>query len=126
MPDTGKCKPKRRHDAGLEAQREAVKTCLNGGPCSSSGVHRGRERPPQGAARAGEGARRLQAARQQLLGLAEAGWLPIVFSDYNSPLPDRVRLEDFRPKEWRAHEDEVPLLPLPPPGKLQQDYEGWA
>ena len=59
---------------------------------------------------------------QRLLGLAEGGWLPIVFSDYNPPLPDRVRLEDLRPKEWRVRLDELPILPLPPPGELQQDY----
>ena len=59
---------------------------------------------------------------QRLLGLAEAGWLPVVFSDYNPPLPDRVRLDDFRPKEWRYNRGEAPMLPLPPAGELQEDY----
>jgi hypothetical protein len=59
---------------------------------------------------------------QRLLGLAEAGRLPVVFADLNPPLPDRVRLNDSRPKEWRDHQDELPILPLPPPGELPQEY----
>ena len=61
---------------------------------------------------------------QRLLGLAEAGWLPVVLRDYNPVSYDRVSLDDVRPKEWHVDKDETPILPLPPPGELQQDYTG--
>jgi len=32
--------------------------------------------------------------------------------------------DDVRPKEWHVDKDETPILPLPPPGELQQDYTG--
>jgi hypothetical protein len=57
----------------------------------------------------------------RLLGLAEAGWLPIVSTDYAPVVYDRIPLSDFRPE--RKHEAlEKPMLPLPPPGELKQDY----
>jgi hypothetical protein len=61
---------------------------------------------------------------QRLLWLAEAGWLPVVLRDYNPVSYDRVPLDDVRPKEWHVDKDETPILPLPPPGELQQDYTG--
>jgi hypothetical protein len=53
----------------------------------------------------------------------ESGGLPIVFSDYNAVSYDRVPLQDVRPREWHVDENETPILPLPPPGELQQDYK---
>jgi hypothetical protein len=32
--------------------------------------------------------------------------------------------ENLRPAEWRTSKEEAPSLPLPPPGKLQQNYPG--
>jgi hypothetical protein len=61
---------------------------------------------------------------QRLLGLAEGGWLPCVISDYNPISFERVPLNDMRPPEWRCGAEEAPDLPLPPPGRLQQDYPG--
>ena len=61
---------------------------------------------------------------QRLLGLAEAGWLPVVLRDDSEVSYDRVPLEDVRPKEWHVDQEETPSLPLPPPGELQQDYGG--
>jgi hypothetical protein len=61
---------------------------------------------------------------QRLLGLAEAGWLPIVLTDYNAVSFDRIPLDDFRPMEWRRPNEEIPNLPFPPGGQLQQDYKG--
>jgi hypothetical protein len=61
---------------------------------------------------------------QRLLGLAEAGWLPVVLRDYSDVSYDRVPLDDVRPREWYVAEEEKPILPLPPPGELQQDYRG--
>jgi hypothetical protein len=60
----------------------------------------------------------------RLLGLAEAGWLPCVMSDYNPVAFDRVPLDDMRPAEWRRPSEEAPVLPMPPPGRLKQDYGG--
>src|SRR5262249_44202109 len=59
---------------------------------------------------------------QRLLGLAEAGWLPIVLRDYSDVSYDRIPLDDVRPKEWHVDHEELPILPLPPPGELQRDY----
>jgi hypothetical protein len=55
----------------------------------------------------------------RLLGLAEAGWLPIVLADYAPVVYDRIPLEDLRPEKRKP---ETPILPLPPPGGLKQDY----
>jgi len=58
----------------------------------------------------------------RLLGLAEAGWLPIVLADYAPVVYDRIPLDDFRPEKRELEESEKPILPLPPPGELKQDY----
>lgn len=56
------------------------------------------------------------------LGLAEHGWLPVVFSDYHSPSLRGITLSDCRPPEWREHDGDVrPHLPLPPPGDLAEE-----
>jgi hypothetical protein len=59
---------------------------------------------------------------QRLLGLAEAGWFPVVLRDESEVSFDRIPLDDLRPTEWRVNQEETPTLPLPPPGELQQDY----
>ena len=61
---------------------------------------------------------------QRLLGLAEAGWLPVVLRDESEVSYDRIPLEDVRPIEWHLDREEAPILPLPPPGELQRDYRG--
>jgi hypothetical protein len=58
----------------------------------------------------------------RLLGLAEAGWLPVVLSDYSDISYDHIPLDDVRPKEWVSNDDVRANLPLPPPGELQQDH----
>ena len=58
----------------------------------------------------------------QMFGVAERGWFPAVFSNSHSPSRRSIRLDDVRP---RPNYDEVHTLPLPPPGELQQDYEGF-
>jgi hypothetical protein len=58
----------------------------------------------------------------RLLGYAERGWLPYVFADYESTSFERVHLQDIRPEECKPSAEEPPVLPLPPPGLLQQDY----
>ena len=60
---------------------------------------------------------------QRLLGLAEAGWLPVVLKDYHTVSYDCIPLEDLRPREWSAGQEERPILPVPPPGKLRKNYE---
>jgi len=58
-----------------------------------------------------------------MLGLAEGGWLPVVLADYVDVKFDSVPLNDVRPREWTGEEDgETPVLSMPPPGELQQDY----
>ncbi len=63
---------------------------------------------------------------QRLVGLAERGWLPEVFSDGHSPGADAVALFDVKQQEWRERETDldVPILPLPPPGELAVHYLG--
>jgi hypothetical protein len=61
---------------------------------------------------------------QRLLGLAEAGWLPVVLQDYCKVSYDCIPLDDLRPRDWRADQEKTPTLPLPPPGELQRDYGG--
>jgi hypothetical protein len=61
---------------------------------------------------------------QRLLGLAEAGWLPVVLRDYVDIVYDHIPLDDVRPGEWQVSEGELPTLPSPPPGELHQDYRG--
>jgi hypothetical protein len=61
---------------------------------------------------------------QRLLGLAEQGWIPVVLSDYNSVSFEQIPLDDLRPPELRTSNQEKPSLPLPPPGKLRQNYQG--
>ena len=60
---------------------------------------------------------------EQLLGLAEAGWLPIVLRDYGKVYRSHIPLDDHRPAEWRRDHEEQPRLPIPPAGKLDQDYK---
>jgi hypothetical protein len=59
---------------------------------------------------------------QRMLGLAEGGWLPVVFSDYNPVSFDHLPLDDMRPDEWRSSGEDVPVLSLPPSGRFQKDY----
>ena len=54
----------------------------------------------------------------RLLGLAEAGWLP----DCVPVVYDRIPLSDFRREKGELEAREKPILPLPPPGELKQDY----
>jgi hypothetical protein len=61
---------------------------------------------------------------QRLLGLAEAGWLPVVLRDYVEVVYDHIPLDDVRPREWQVPQGQTPTLPNPPPGELQQDYRG--
>jgi hypothetical protein len=61
---------------------------------------------------------------QRLLGLAEAGWLPVVLRDYVEVVYDHVPLDEVRPREWQVTRGETPTLPNPPPGELRQDYRG--
>ena len=58
----------------------------------------------------------------RLQGLADAGWLPVVLSDDARVVYDQISLRDVRPKGWRRDVDEEIILPLPPAGELQQDY----
>jgi hypothetical protein len=58
----------------------------------------------------------------RLLGTAEGGWLPIVLADYAPVEYDRIPLSDFRPEKRELEALEKPMLPLPPPGELKQDY----
>lgn len=63
---------------------------------------------------------------QRMLGLAERGWLPEVFSNSHSPGRDAIYLADHRPEAWREVDimERMPVLPLPPPGELALDYPG--
>ena len=58
---------------------------------------------------------------QRLLGLAERGWMPFVFAEFNPISRREIYLADLRPAEWRTENDQEPTLPLPPAGKLQED-----
>jgi hypothetical protein len=58
----------------------------------------------------------------RLLGIAEAGWLPVVMSDYAPVVFDRIPLNNFLPDTRKLGEGAQPILPLPPPGELKQDY----
>lgn len=61
---------------------------------------------------------------QRLLGLAEAGYLPRALWDPIEPFPrDHIPVDDFRPEEWKRRDEPPPaLLPMPPPGELQEDW----
>jgi hypothetical protein len=59
---------------------------------------------------------------QRLLGVAEAGWFPFVLSDDTSVSFDHIPLSDMRPAGWRS--EEMPVLPLPPPGESKTRYKG--
>lgn len=63
---------------------------------------------------------------QRMLGLAERGWFPEVFSNSHSPGRDAIYLGDLRPQAWRELDgkEHMPVLPLPPPGELALDYPG--
>lgn len=58
---------------------------------------------------------------QRLLGLAEQGWMPVVFSDDDTCSYKKINLYDLRPAEWRNYDEKKPSLPLPLAGKLQED-----
>jgi hypothetical protein len=60
---------------------------------------------------------------EHLLGLAEAGWLPVVLRDYGRVYRNHIPVDDVRPAEWRRDHEEKPRLPAPPSGKLDEDYE---
>ena len=51
----------------------------------------------------------------RLQGLAEMGWLAVVFSDYSTVAYDHIPLTDVRPEELRLNAGDTPSLPLPPP-----------
>jgi hypothetical protein len=60
---------------------------------------------------------------QRLLGLAERGFLPIVFWDAPDIPYDRITLSDVRPPEWAATDPaREESIPLPPGGELAQDH----
>jgi hypothetical protein len=59
---------------------------------------------------------------ERLLGLAEAGWLPVVLQDYGEVSFEHIPLLDVRPKGRSREQKESPELPLPPRGEFQQDY----
>jgi hypothetical protein len=59
---------------------------------------------------------------QRLLGLADRGWMPVVLSDDATSSYTKINLHDVRPAEWRRANEKKPSLPLPPSGKLPQDY----
>jgi hypothetical protein len=61
---------------------------------------------------------------QRLLWHTEAGWLPVVIQDCSEVAYDHIPLEDFRPSKRRVDQEKKTILPLPPPGELQQDYGG--
>lgn len=61
---------------------------------------------------------------ERLLGLAERGWLPVVLSDDDPVLYDRIPLRNVGASEGQSRDNLPPLLPAPPRGKLQQDYPG--
>jgi hypothetical protein len=60
---------------------------------------------------------------QRLIGLAERGWFPEVFSSSHSPGRQSIQLTDMRPDSWRECGQERPHLPLPPQGELQLDAD---
>ena len=60
---------------------------------------------------------------QRLLGFAEGGWIPYVFSDDENTSFKKLYLQDMRPAEWRRSNERRPLLPSPPRGKLQRDLQ---
>lgn len=62
---------------------------------------------------------------QRLVGLAESGWVPAVFSNSHFPSRQGILLSDMRPSSWRGQSRATPHLPLPPPGQLQLDTELW-
>jgi hypothetical protein len=58
-----------------------------------------------------------------LLGLADKGWMPFVFADNVETRFNCVPLNDVRPDVWKEdRDDEKPLLSMPPPGELREDY----
>ena len=61
---------------------------------------------------------------QRLLWHTEAGWLPVVMQDCVEVSYEHIPLQDFRPSKRRVDHERRPMLPLPPPGELQQDYGG--
>ena len=65
-----------------------------------------------------------QAGINDCLGLAEAGWLPVVLRECAEVVYDHIPLDDVRPGEWHVPQVETPTLPNPPPGELRQDYRG--
>lgn len=58
----------------------------------------------------------------RLLGLAEAGWMPVVLSDYSPVSYDRIPVIDVRLEKKAVQNDDPPILPLPPAGELDKDY----
>lgn len=62
---------------------------------------------------------------QRLLRCAEADWLPVVMEDNGEPVSyAHIPLRDVRLSKRRVDDEKKPILPLPPPGELQQDYGG--
>jgi hypothetical protein len=59
---------------------------------------------------------------QRLVGLADRGWMPVVLSDDDTSSYKKINLHDLRPVEWRIANEKKPSLPLPPSGKLRQDF----
>ena len=44
---------------------------------------------------------------QRLLGLAEAGWLPVALRDYSDVSYDRVPLDDIRSRGWHVDQEDA-------------------
>lgn len=62
---------------------------------------------------------------QRLVGTAEQGWMPIVFHSDLGPSLAGIQLQDVRPKTWKGvRGPSEALLPLPPPGDLERDWQG--
>jgi hypothetical protein len=59
---------------------------------------------------------------QRLLGYAEQGWMPYVFSEYENTSFEKLHLQDLRTTKLQNVRDEPMVLPVPPSGELKQDY----
>ena len=61
---------------------------------------------------------------QRLVGTAEQGWMPIVLHGDRGPSLAGIQLQDVRPETWKGvRGPSDPLLPLPPPGDLEREWQ---
>jgi hypothetical protein len=58
-----------------------------------------------------------------MLGLAERGWLPVVFSNSHVPTSSDIMLFDMRSPDWANDGEAPPRLPLPPAGELDRNSD---